>query len=99
MPTLLIVHHTPSPSLQAMLEAVLAGTRDEAIACVEVVVRPALAATAVDVLAADGYLLGTPERHRSTSRSESRGRTGSKSISSSRTNASPRLAPVLVSRW
>jgi multimeric flavodoxin WrbA len=60
MPTLLIVHHTPSPSTQAMLEAVLAGARDEAIEGVEIVVRPALAATAVDVLAADGYLLGTP---------------------------------------
>ncbi|MDT3441030.1 MULTISPECIES: flavodoxin family protein [unclassified Pseudofrankia] len=60
MPMLLIVHHTPSPSMQAMLEAVLAGARDEAIEGVEVVVRPALAATAVDVLAADGYLLGTP---------------------------------------
>jgi NAD(P)H-dependent FMN reductase len=60
MPTLLIVHHTPSPSMQAMLEAVLAGAGDEAIEGVEVVVRPALAATAFDVLAADGYLLGTP---------------------------------------
>jgi len=60
MPTLLIVHHTPSPSMQAMLEAVLSGARDEEIEGVEVVVRPALAAAAVDVLAADGYLLGTP---------------------------------------
>ncbi|MCK9878674.1 flavodoxin [Frankia sp. Ag45/Mut15] len=60
MPTLLMVHHTPSPSMQAMLEAALAGARNEAIEGVEVVVRPALAATAVDVLAADGYLLGTP---------------------------------------
>jgi hypothetical protein len=60
MPRLLIVHHTPSPTMQMMLESVLAGSRDEAIEGVEVVVRPALAATAVDVLAADGYLLGTP---------------------------------------
>lgn len=60
MPTLLIVHHTPSPTMQAMLEAVLVGARDDAIEGVDVVVRPALAATAVDVLAADGYLLGTP---------------------------------------
>lgn len=60
MPRLLIVHHTPSPTMQVMLESVLAGSRDEAIEGVEVVVRPALAATAVDVLAADGYLLGTP---------------------------------------
>lgn len=28
MPTLLIVHHTPSPSMQAMPEAVLSGARD-----------------------------------------------------------------------
>jgi multimeric flavodoxin WrbA len=60
MPTLLIVHHTPSPSMQAMLEAVLSGARDEAIDGVTVEVRPALAATALDVLDADGYLLGTP---------------------------------------
>ncbi|WP_371390000.1 flavodoxin family protein [Protofrankia sp. BMG5.30] len=60
MPMLLVVHHTPSPTMQAMLEAVLAGARDDAIEGVDVVVRPALAATAVDVLAADGYLLGTP---------------------------------------
>jgi NAD(P)H-dependent FMN reductase len=43
-----------------MLEAVLAGTKDEAIDGVEVVVRPALSAATVDVLDADGYLLGTP---------------------------------------
>ncbi|HEY2724965.1 MAG TPA: NAD(P)H-dependent oxidoreductase [Pseudonocardiaceae bacterium] len=60
MPTLLIVHHTPSPSLQAMLDAVVAGARTDEIEGVEVVRRPALAATAVDVLGADGYLLGTP---------------------------------------
>ena len=60
MPTLLVVHHTPSPAMQAMLEAVLSGARDPEIEGVRVEVRPALAATAVDVLAADGYLLGTP---------------------------------------
>src|SRR5699024_4691645 len=57
---LLVVHHTPSPGMQAMLEAVLAGARDEQIEGVEVVVRPALTASAVDVLNADGYVLGTP---------------------------------------
>lgn len=46
--------------MQAMLEAVLKGARDEEITGVEVVVRPALSAGAADVLAADGYLLGTP---------------------------------------
>ena len=60
MPRLLIVHHTPSPHLQAMFEAVLAGATDPEITGVEVVRKPALGATAVDVLEADGYLLGTP---------------------------------------
>jgi hypothetical protein len=60
MPTLLIVHHTPSPALQAMFEAVASGARTDEIEGVEVVVRPALTAGAADVLAADGYLLGTP---------------------------------------
>lgn len=57
---LLVVHHTPSPGMQAMLEAVLDGARDEEIEGVEVVVRPALSASPADVLAADAYLLGTP---------------------------------------
>ncbi len=60
MPKLLIVHHTPSPSLQAMFEAVVAGATDPEIEGVDEVRRPALAATAVDVLEADGYLLGKP---------------------------------------
>lgn len=60
MPKLLIVHHTPSPALQEMFEAVVAGATDDAIEGVEVIRRPALAATAIDVLEADGYLLGTP---------------------------------------
>jgi len=56
---LLVVHHTTSPSLQAMLEAVLDGAQTEEIEDVDVRVRPALAATAVDVLSADAFLLGT----------------------------------------
>ena len=60
MARLLIVHHTSSPSMQAMLEAVLAGAGHDDIEGVEVVTRPALTASAVDVLGADGYLLGTP---------------------------------------
>jgi multimeric flavodoxin WrbA len=60
MPRLLIVHHTPSPNLQAMFEAVLAGASADGIEGVEVVRRPALAATAQDALEADGYVLGTP---------------------------------------
>jgi len=46
--------------MQAMLESVVSGANHEDIEGVEVVIRPALSATAVDVLDADGYLLGTP---------------------------------------
>ncbi|MFI6014169.1 flavodoxin family protein [Streptomyces sp. NPDC051243] len=60
MPTLLIVHHTPSPNCQAMLEAVISGATAPEIENVDVVRRPALSATAADVLDADAYLLGTP---------------------------------------
>jgi multimeric flavodoxin WrbA len=57
---LLVVHHTASPSLHAMFDAVMNGATNKEIEGVDVVARPALAATAVDVLEADGYLLGTP---------------------------------------
>jgi multimeric flavodoxin WrbA len=60
VPRLLVVHHTPSPAAHAMFEALLRGAGDESIDGVDVVTRPALGATAVDVLEADGYLLGTP---------------------------------------
>jgi multimeric flavodoxin WrbA len=60
MTTLLLVHHTTSPSLEAMFDAVLAGATNEQIEGVTVVHRPALGAGATDVLDADGYLLGTP---------------------------------------
>jgi len=60
MSTLLVVHHTPSPATRAVLEEVLAGARDPEITGVDVVVRPALAATITDMLSADGYLFGTP---------------------------------------
>ncbi len=60
MRRLLLVHHTPSPAMQAMFESVLAGARTEEIEDVEVAVAPALTAGAVQVLDADGYLLGTP---------------------------------------
>ena len=60
MPTLLIVHHTTSPSLQELFDAAYAGATDPQIDGVDVVVRPALGAAAPDVLGADGYLLGTP---------------------------------------
>jgi multimeric flavodoxin WrbA len=58
VPTLLVVHHTPSPTLQAVLEAVKEGVA--LVEEVELVIRPALSAGAADVLAADGVLLGTP---------------------------------------
>ncbi len=60
MRRLLLVHHTPSPAMQAMFESVLAGARTEEIEDVEVAVAPALTAGAAQVLGADGYLLGTP---------------------------------------
>jgi NAD(P)H-dependent FMN reductase len=56
---LLIVHHSPTPTVRALTDQVVAGAHDDAIEGVEVVVKAALEATADDVLAADGYLLGT----------------------------------------
>ncbi|GAA3746209.1 multimeric flavodoxin WrbA [Spinactinospora alkalitolerans] len=60
MARLLIVHHTASPTTQAMLEAVLEGARTDDVEGVEVLTRPALGATAPDLLAADAVVLGTP---------------------------------------
>jgi NAD(P)H-dependent FMN reductase len=60
MPTLLIVHHTASPALQAMFEAAASGAETDEVEGVDVLVRPALTTGAADVLQADGYLLGTP---------------------------------------
>lgn len=60
MSRLLIVHHTPSPVTRELLDAVVGGTHDPEISGVDVVVRPALAATVSDMLHADGYLFGTP---------------------------------------
>lgn len=59
MTTLLIVHHTPSPATRELLEAVLAGARDPDITGVDIIAKPALAATVTDMLDADGYLFGT----------------------------------------
>jgi multimeric flavodoxin WrbA len=56
----LVVHHTASPSLHSMLEAVRSGATDDRIEGVDVVTKAALEATAVDVLGADAYVLGTP---------------------------------------
>ncbi len=54
----LLVHHTPSPAMQELLEEAKRGVGE--VEGVEVVVRPALACGAAEVLEADGYLLGTP---------------------------------------
>jgi NAD(P)H-dependent FMN reductase len=58
--TLLVVHHTPSPFMQEMFEAVLSGATDPEIDGVEVERRPALTVSPTDMLEADGYLLGSP---------------------------------------
>jgi NAD(P)H-dependent FMN reductase len=60
MARLLIVHHSPTATVRALTDAVVAGAHDDEISGVDVVVRPALEADAADVLAADGFLLGTP---------------------------------------
>jgi len=62
VPRLLVVHHTSSPALRAMLEAVVAGAHDPELAelGIDVEVCPALAGGVPDVLAADGFVLGTP---------------------------------------
>src|SRR5215470_4215282 len=60
MARMLVVHHTTSPALDEMFRAAHDGASDPAIEGVEVVAKAALAATAVDVLEADGYVLGTP---------------------------------------
>jgi NAD(P)H-dependent FMN reductase len=54
----LLVHHTPSPAMQELLEEARRGVHE--VEGVELVVRPALACGAAEVLEADGYLLGTP---------------------------------------
>lgn len=59
-PTLLIVHHTVSERTRRMLDAVLEGANEDEIEGVRVVARPALEAGVADVLAAKGFVLGTP---------------------------------------
>jgi multimeric flavodoxin WrbA len=59
MPRLLVVHHSPTPATRALVDTVVAGANNPEIAGVEVHAVPALNATADDVLAADGYVLGT----------------------------------------
>lgn len=59
MPRLLVVHHTVSPALDELLQSVLGGAADPELSAVEVLSKPALITTAVDVLQADGFVLGT----------------------------------------
>jgi len=64
MSRLLVVHHSPTRSLRSLTDAVVAGAHDDALEGVEVTVLEALAfargeADHEDVLAADGYVLGT----------------------------------------
>lgn len=60
MARLLVVHHSPTPTVRALTDAVLAGARDDAVEGVEVLEREALSTSAQDVLGSDGYLLVTP---------------------------------------
>ena len=60
MPRLLVVHHTTSPPLDDLFRSVLEGAEAEGLEDVDVVARPALTASPVDVLEADGNVLGTP---------------------------------------
>jgi NAD(P)H-dependent FMN reductase len=57
---LLIVHHTPSPAVRELLEAIVTGTQEPELAGIEVAVEPALSTTASDVLGADAIVLLTP---------------------------------------
>ena len=60
MPRLLVVHHTPSPALHAMFERVIDGASQPELGDVEVLSTAALTASPVEVLGADGYVLGCP---------------------------------------
>ena len=60
MATLLVVHHSPTRSMRRLVDALLEGAAHPDIEGVSVTARPALEASAEDVLAADGYLLATP---------------------------------------
>lgn len=57
---LLIVHHTPSPKVDTLVEAVIEGASTPDIEGVDVNVRAALSASSADVLGAHGYVLVTP---------------------------------------
>lgn len=59
--TVLVVHHTVSPALAELVEAVVSGVRHPDLeGAARAQVTPALSAGAADVLAADGLVLVTP---------------------------------------
>lgn len=60
VPRVLVVHHTTSPALDELFRSVCEGAGNDQLPDVEVVTRPALTASPVDVLEADGFVLGTP---------------------------------------
>jgi len=62
MPRFLVVHHTPSPILQEMLEAAVSGARTDQIDGVEVIIGLAQTAAAANVLQARRL----PARHSPT---------------------------------
>lgn len=60
MSLLLVVHHSPTPLLRSLTDAVLAGARADGIEGVAVKPVAALDVSIEDFLTSDGYLLGTP---------------------------------------
>jgi NAD(P)H-dependent FMN reductase len=60
MARVLVVHHTVSPPLDALLRAVLDGAGNDQLEGVDVVARAALVASPLEVLEADAVVLGTP---------------------------------------
>lgn len=61
MKTLLIVAHAPSANTQQLVDAIQRGTHHPDMTEIEVLYRPALQATAADVMACDAIILFTPE--------------------------------------
>jgi hypothetical protein len=59
VPTLLLVHHSPSEAVARVRDALVEGATDDAIEGVELAQQPALEAGAEDVQAADAVLLLT----------------------------------------
>jgi multimeric flavodoxin WrbA len=60
MARLLVIHHTPSPSVHSMVGAVVEGAGADGLDDVEVSTSAALSTTAADALGADGYVLVAP---------------------------------------